>query len=293
MCFVCILLSKKARMLIVRTPQELSKLLDNELFNTKKIGFVPTMGALHNGHISLLTSCQSSCEVSIVSIFVNPTQFNSATDFEKYPITTHADIALLQAANCTILYLPTKEAIYPNGTDHLVHYNINNLDTKLEGEFRPGHFQGVCNVVHILLKQVKPHHLFMGAKDFQQCMVIKQLIKSLQIPTELHICHTLRTETGLAMSSRNARLSAEGIQKAASIYQCLQICSNTNNDSFEKNKQTADEILLSVGFTLEYILLANAETLAVLENYETNTPMVILLAAWLEGVRLIDNMTIN
>jgi pantoate--beta-alanine ligase len=278
---------------ICKTALELKQFVDNQRNAGNTIGFVPTMGALHNGHISLIEKSKSNTNVTIVSIFVNPTQFNSAEDFAKYPITIEKDIELLQQANCEAVYLPSVSEIYPNGTQQLVHYDIDNLDTILEGKFRPGHFQGVCNVVYTLLQQVNAHQLFMGAKDYQQCMVVNKLIQITKMPLQLIVCDTLREKSGLAMSSRNARLSATAQEKAAIIYTCLQHIKTNQHVAFVTVKTQCDEWLIAAGFTLEYIVLAHATSLMELHEFEEQVPMVILFAAWLDGVRLIDNMVIN
>jgi pantoate--beta-alanine ligase len=280
-------------MIIFKRAEEITQYIDNQKLAKKSIGFVPTMGALHNGHISLLNESKKANDCSIVSIFVNPTQFNNPEDFAKYPNTVLADIEKLENAECDILFLPSVEEMYPYGTTSLYHYNINNLDTVLEGEFRPGHFQGVCNVVHQLLKYIPAHHLYMGAKDYQQCMVVRQLLASENIPTELLVCPTLREESGLAMSSRNMRLSENGKADAAIIYKCLQHIQQHQHDNFADIIAECEQWLLAKGFKLEYIILAHATNLQVLQNYDTAQPMVVLFAAWLEGVRLIDNMVIN
>jgi pantoate--beta-alanine ligase len=275
------------------TAKELSEYIDNQILIGKSIGFVPTMGALHNGHISLVSESKKANDITIVSIFVNPTQFNNPEDFAKYPNTIASDTEKLESANCDILYLPSVAELYPKGIDKLIHYDIDGLDTHLEGASRPGHFQGVCNVVHQLLLQTKPHNLYMGAKDYQQCMVVNQLIKVTKLPIALHVCPTLREPNGLAMSSRNMRLSENAKNEAAVIYKCLQHLQNNKTNNFASEKEICEHWLLEKGFTLEYIILAHATNLQVLQNFDLQKPMVILFAAWLEGVRLIDNMVIN
>jgi len=280
-------------MIIFKRAKEITQYIDNLLLNKNSIGFVPTMGALHNGHISLLMQSKKANDCSIVSIFVNPTQFNNLEDFAKYPNTVLADIEKLEEAECDILFLPSVAEMYPNGTSNLQHYDINNLDNILEGEYRPGHYQGVCNVMHQFLKYIPTNNLYMGAKDYQQCMVVRQLILNENIPTKLHVCPTLREDSGLAMSSRNIRLTENGKADAAIIYKCLQHIQQNQQDNFATIKATCEQWLLQKGFTLEYIMLAHATNLQVLNNYNTAQPMVVLFAAWLEGVRLIDNMVIN
>ncbi len=281
-------------MIIFKKAVELAKYLENQTVTNKNIGFVPTMGALHIGHISLVNASKKQCKITVVSIFVNPTQFNNKEDLAKYPQPIDKDIALLEAANCDVLYLPSVAEMYPNGIEKIVHYNIAPLDTTLEGEFRPGHFQGVCNVVHTLLLQVTPTHLFMGAKDYQQCMVVRQLIAIENLPVNLCIQPTERAATGLALSSRNARLSDTGREKAASIYAALQyIKDNKNNITWEQAKTKAEKIVAAQGLENEYWILANALNLLPLKEFSTTEPMVVVVATWLEGVRLIDNLVIS
>jgi pantoate--beta-alanine ligase len=280
-------------MIIIKTAAELKKYTENQRLVAKTIGFVPTMGALHNGHISLVRKSKINTEVTIVSIFVNPTQFNNPEDFNKYPITLDKDIDLLNNIDCDALYLPSVAEMYPDGITTLQHYDIDGLDTRLEGEFRPGHFQGVCNVVHTLLVQVSPDNIYMGAKDYQQCMVVNKLIQVQQLPVQLVVCDTLREDSGLAMSSRNMRLSADAKQKAAVIYKCLQYIKANQHASFAEVKNQCDSWLLQKGFTLEYIILAHATALQPMQDFDAQQPMVVLFAAWLDGVRLIDNMVIN
>jgi pantoate--beta-alanine ligase len=282
-------------MIIARSQLELKNILENQPFKDKIIGFVPTMGALHAGHISLILTSKKQADVSICSIFVNPTQFNNPEDYNKYPITIVNDISLLEAAACDILFLPSVSDMYPEGLEEAKKniYDIDGLDNQLEGEFRPGHFQGVCMIVHRLLTATQPNHLFMGAKDYQQCMVVKKLIDKLQLPIVLHACPTLRAQNGLALSSRNQRLTESGREIAKIIYENLNYCkANQNNITFAEAKIHCDNALAALGLEPEYLILAQAHSLAILPDFRKNEPMVVLVAAWLEGVRLIDNMVI-
>ena len=283
-------------MTIIYTENELKDFYKNASVNTKNIGFVPTMGALHDGHISLINQSTSKNQITVCSIFVNPTQFNNLQDFEKYPITIDADITLLKSAKCDVLFLPNVAEMYPEGMEESKKevFNVDGLDTILEGKFRPGHYQGVCNIVYRLLKKVGPANLYMGIKDYQQCMVIKKLIVNKNLPIQLHICPTLRDIDGLAQSSRNARLSLESRKNANAIFQCLQyINQNKQKESSATQKKYCENLLISNGFTPEYFILANAKTLKTLDNYTNNEPMVVLVAAWLDGIRLIDNFVLS
>ena len=277
-------------MYIVKTILELQNLLRQKA----SIGFVPTMGALHEGHISLIEKSKSENETTVCSIFINPTQFNSLTDLEKYPVTIDADIEKLIAANTDVLFLPSVEEMYPSGLENMPIYDIGYLDTILDGKFRPGHFNGVSLIVHKLLIAVKPHKLYLGEKDFQQCLVIKRMIALQNLQVEVITCPTLRDEDGLAKSSRNTRLSAEARAKAPLIHACLvSIKDNVNTTSFQQTQQNWIQKLTENGFDTEYILLANADNLEILAEFDESKKMVVLIAAFLDGIRLIDNLRIN
>jgi pantoate--beta-alanine ligase len=283
----------RLRMIIFKTAVDLIKYIDNQLVEKKTIGFVPTMGALHQGHISLIASSKKHSNITIASIFVNPTQFNNANDFAKYPITTAQDIALLELADCDVLYLPSVQEVYPNGTENLNHYDLGAIETLLEGEFRPGHFQGVCNVLDNLFKVIKPHMVFMGLKDYQQCAVVAKLLQLTNSSTVLMPCETLREADGLAMSSRNTRLSADARAKAFTIHTCLQYLKNNfKQGDFNAHKNYCLELLAN-DFKTEYICLLNTNTWQIMDNYNTNIKMCALIATWLDGVRLIDNMLLD
>lgn len=257
------------------------------------IGFVPTMGALHQGHISLVTLARQSTNLVVTSIFVNPTQFNDPKDFEKYPVTIDRDINLLEAAGCDVLFLPSVSEMYPAGLANKKHYDLGYLETVLESSSRPGHFQGVCQVVETLLNIVQPGKLFLGQKDYQQCMVISRLLTLSGIKTQLVIAPTQREIDGLAMSSRNMRLSEAGRQKAPAIYQVLLwIKHNITPGSLVNLTKEASAQLETAGFTPDYVAIANAETLELVTNWNGDVKLVVLAAAFIDGVRLIDNMVL-
>ena len=267
--------------------------LQNFLQNHSNIGFVPTMGALHEGHISLMRSSKASCQITVCSIFINPTQFNDSKDFEKYPTTLEKDIEMLIAAGCDVLFLPQISEMYPAGVTTIRQYDLGYLNTILDGAFRPGHFNGVCAIVHQLLLAVKPQHLFLGEKDFQQCLIIRQLIDQENLPVQVHTMATVRMKSGLAMSSRNQRLSENGLIKAALLYKSLQdIGSGKHFQSFKDLQKVALQKLENEGFETEYLVLTHANTLHFLDNFDHEVPMVLLIAGKLEGVRLIDNLRI-
>ena len=254
-------------------------------------GFVPTMGALHGGHIELMKKAGHENDLMVASIFVNPAQFNNPADFKKYPHTIEKDIALLEKSGCDILFLPSVDEIYPNGYNTSIQYELGLLETQLEGKFRPGHFQGVCKVVHRLLNIVKPSKLYLGQKDFQQCMVIKRLIEIIGIETQLIICSTKREADGLAMSSRNLRLTFEERKIASGIYEVLNnIKNNINKTKIAVLKDSARRVLVAKGFKVDYIEIAETSNLQVVEIFDNKKELVVLAAAYLNEVRLIDNM---
>ena len=281
-------------MLIFHTIPELQTYLKQTKQKGRQTGFVPTMGALHKGHLSLLQQCKAHTDISICSIFVNPTQFNDPADFEKYPSTMNADIEQLLGCGADILFLPTVAEIYPNGTSTPKHYELGFLETVLEGKYRPGHFQGVCQVMHRLLDIVQPHDLFMGQKDYQQCMVVQQLILNEHINTRLHIAPTLRENDGLAMSSRNMRLNSEQRSTATTIYKTLlQMRAQLQEGPLEQIKQAATQLLTQNGFRVDYTELAHADKLTLLNEWNGTDPVVALIAAYIGDVRLIDNLVLT
>jgi len=260
----------------------------------KTIGFIPTMGALHPGHISLLQSALKADVVSVCSIFVNPAQFNDARDFKNYPATIEKDIDALEKAGCDVLFLPSVSEMYPDGLLHAKNYELGYLETVLEGKFRPGHFQGVCLVVHRLLNIIPADDLYLGQKDYQQCMVIKKLVELEQINIRMHICPTLRETTGLAMSSRNMRLTEDGRKHALKIFETLTyVKNNIKPGDLRALKQAATDQLTHAGFKVDYVEIADAGNLEIRNNWNGQGKLVVVVAAFLEEVRLIDNLLIH
>ena len=258
------------------------------------IGFIPTMGALHPGHISLLNTSKKSDSISVCSIFVNPAQFNDAKDFDNYPSTIEKDVDALEKAGCDVLFLPTLTEIYPDGTAYIEKYELGYLETVLEGKYRPGHFQGVCMVVDRLLNIIAANELYIGQKDYQQCMVIKKLVKLKQIKTHINICPTLRETDGLAMSSRNVRLADRDRKQALKIFETLLfIKNNLNPGDLKRLKQLSVQNLKDAGFTVDYVEIANAGNLKIIDDWDGNTKLVAVAAAFLGNVRLIDNMLLQ
>lgn len=288
--------NKQILMIIFKTEADIQNYLSDLQLKGKSIGFVPTMGALHAGHGSLVIKAKDETDCVVCSVFVNPTQFNDKVDFEKYPITREADLALLLEWGCQVAFFPDVEDVYPNGMNAGSEFDFGYLDTILEGEKRPGHFQGVGQVVSRLLDIVKPSDLFMGQKDFQQCMVIQKLLELKENPyqTKLHICPTVRDADGLAMSSRNKLLSEPQRTLAATIYQCLvSIQSKQSTDSFSVVQRECLDLLTNKDFIPEYVSIADANNLSLLEDFDAKRKMVALIAAKIGSVRLIDNLLLN
>jgi pantoate--beta-alanine ligase len=283
-------------MILFKNSNQLAQYLEAQRAKGLKTGFCPTMGALHFGHLSLIESSKKNNDTTISSIFVNPAQFNDPKDFEKYPVTIERDIDMLEEAGCDILFLPSVLEIYPQDFKQSKHYEIGFLETILEGEYRPGHYQGVCLVMERLLKIVMPDNLYLGQKDFQQCMVISKLIELIGLEKTIHvnICPTMREADGLAMSSRNMRLNPEERKTALTIYYSLLFIKNNFQPGItEQIKNKAVLLLKEKGFKADYVEIANAENLNTINNWDGNEKAVALVAAYLNEVRLIDNMLLN
>ena len=287
-------------MILFKKNADLQDYLTGQKKKDKMFGFVPTMGALHKGHVSLIESSRKDNSITICSIFVNPTQFNDPADFKKYPVTIEQDIFMLESAGCDVLFLPAIGEIYPGGTASDVKYDLGYLESILEGKYRPGHFQGVCMVMHSLLGIVKPDNLYLGQKDYQQCMVIRKLIELTgQAGITVNICPTLREHDGLAMSSRNMRLNKEEREKAPAIYQALlYIKENLRKGNLPLLKKTALEKLNDNGFKTDYIEIGDADSLQLINDpvtigWDGRQRLVALAAAFLNEVRLIDNLLLN
>lgn len=272
----------------------------NQLFNYtgqqkkegKKIGFVPTMGALHDGHLRLIDTCRKLNDITACSIFINPFQFNNPDDLKNYPVTTSKDIEQLIGHECDVLFLPSVTEIYP--CNHIKkQYLLGEIENRMEGFYRPGHFQGVCQAVDRLLEIVQPHNLYMGQKDYQQCMVVKKLIEitERENTVSLTIIPTVREADGLAMSSRNLRLNEEQRKLATSIYKELNFIKEHIHQPFDELKKNAGEHLIQKGFKVDYVEIANAGDLSPATN--TSDKLVALAAATTGDVRLIDNLVLN
>ena len=260
------------------------------------MGFIPTMGALHNGHISLIAESKKTDDLTICSIFVNPAQFNDPRDFEKYPVTIEHDIRMLEQAGCDILFLPSVKEIYPSGPAQDKYYELGYLETILEGRSRPGHFQAVCMFIEKLLTIIHPDNLYLGRKDYQQCMIIKKLLDQLNSikPINVKICNTLRETDGLAMSSRNLRLTMEERKKATAIYKALELMRNDlHPENLEVLKERAGRLLDEYQLRPDYVEIAEADTLLLVSAWDGKTKLIGLIAAYMNEVRLIDNLPLS
>ncbi|MBA2249405.1 MAG: pantoate--beta-alanine ligase [Chitinophagaceae bacterium] len=278
-------------MVLFKKTTDLVKHLHRANDAKNSIGFVPTMGALHQGHLSLIQKSKEETGTTVCSVFINPTQFNNPEDLKKYPVTLEQDIYLLEKSGCDILFLPDIKEIYPDGTDFTKHYELGNLENILEGKYRPGHFQGVCQVMNSLLKIVSPDHLFLGQKDYQQCLVIKKLGTLIKERVVINICPTMRESNGLAMSSRNLRLNDKEKMQASEIFKCLCFMrDNVSKGDVTDLKQAATDTLKQNGFVVDYAEIANAENLSTVITWDGEEKLVLLIAAYLNDVRLIDNL---
>lgn len=281
-------------MLFAKTKKELNTHLSS-IKTGEKIGFVPTMGALHKGHISLVNKAISENEVVVVSIFVNPTQFNNEADLKKYPKTLKDDSALLhKVSDNIIIFAPSVDEIYAQSVSSKS-YNFDGLDKVMEGEFRDGHFDGVGTIVETLLTIVKPHNAYFGEKDFQQLQIIKKLVEIQQIPVKIIGCSIIRETNGLAMSSRNERLSTTTREKAAFIYKTLQTAKI--KFGMKSAKYVSEWVTIQFEqhdiFQLEYIKIADVSTLKSIHRKNKNKKYRAFIAVYVEDVRLIDNIALN
>lgn len=279
---------------IITTISEMQSLSDLLRRDGMTIGFVPTMGYLHEGHVSLIRKSKEFCSKTIVSIFVNPTQFSPNEDLEKYPRNFERDFEMLENASVDYLFFPNTTEIYSSDSETFV--NLDVLSKKLEGEFRPTHFRGVATIVTILLNCVKPHYSFFGQKDAQQAAVIKKMVKDLKFDCSIVICPIIRENDGLAMSSRNVYLNSQERQDAALIYQSLLKADQLIKDG-ERNSNTIISESLNIinkveNFSLDYLKIVDSETFQELEHLNTLS-CYILIACKVGNTRLIDNLLIN
>lgn len=259
----------------------------------KRIGFVPTMGALHAGHISLVEAAKEENDLVVCSIFVNPTQFNDPEDLKKYPRPVEKDLALLEEHHCDVVFMPEVDEMYTGNAPWT--HNFGLLETVFEGKFRAGHFKGVGQIVKMLFESVEPHHAYFGQKDFQQFLVIKKLVSDFHMPIELTACPIVREANGLAMSSRNVHLSPEERRNAGQIFRILsQTRENLHRYPVaELEKRAMEQLALIPSASPEYFNIVNNTDLSAVINPETEAVCVALVAVRIGKTRLIDNMILK
>lgn len=280
--------------MIIRQADLLQKIVLSQKKEQRRVGFVPTMGALHDGHLSLLGLCTAQTELSICSIFVNPTQFNEVSDLQKYPRTPEKDQRALAEGGCDILFIPSEAEVYPYGQQQAPQVDLGGLDRVLEGAFRPGHFAGVVQVVSRLLDIVQPDRLFMGQKDYQQLVIIRRMITEQARNVELIMGPTVREADGLAMSSRNVRISPGFRPQATLIHTCLQeVKASLGQQTIPEIEAKAVDRLRKAGLRPEYFAIVHAHTLQAVADDDTPAPLVACVAAWAGDVRLIDNLLLH
>lgn len=257
------------------------------------LGFVPTMGALHAGHLSLLNYAATHCDVTVCSIFVNPTQFNDKKDLERYPRRPEEDKKLLQEAKCDILFMPDVQEMYA-GVE-IPHFELGYLNSILEAQHRPGHFDGVAQVVYRLFDLVKPTKAFFGSKDFQQVLVVKRMCQLARLPVEIFSCPIIRESDGLAMSSRNLLLTKEERVVAGNVSQFLQFAISMLGikQLYEIQAAIEEKVAHLPSCKLDYFEFANPNTLLPVTEYTSGEPIVALIAMYVGKIRLIDNQTFN
>lgn len=281
-------------MLVFRKKAALRYHLQEQRRLGNTIGFVPTMGALHQGHLSLLQQALAASSHTVCSIFVNPAQFNKAEDLEKYPRMPEQDLALLEAAGCHTVFLPEVAEMYPVPAH--THFEFGLLGDVMEGSFRPGHFSGVALVVSKLFNIVAPDLAYFGQKDLQQCRIIEQLVQDLAFQVSVQLVPTIREADGLALSSRNMRLSAAGRQTATHLYKALQQAAAALKQGISPKTARNNALSYLQGvhqLEPEYFCIVNGGTLQELEHVSEGEQTAICVAAYVEGVRLIDNLLLT
>lgn len=282
-------------MIVVNTQNDLQETLENHRVLGKSVGFVPTMGALHMGHLSLLKQAKSENDIAVCSIFVNPTQFNDPKDLDKYPRPIEKDIEMLQSVNCDILFLPEVNEMYTENESWS--HSFGEIETLWEGAMRPGHFKGVGQIVYKLLVLVHPNKSYFGQKDYQQTVVVKKLCKDFALQTEIIVCPVIREQSGLAMSSRNIRLNENERNDASKIYEALILAKHlVQQKAFKADyiiEQAKAKLLEIKDVTIEYISIVDSENMLEVTEINENTKQLMIIAVRLGNTRLIDNMFIN
>jgi pantoate--beta-alanine ligase len=281
---------------VFTTNKDLIHFLENERIKRKKIGFVPTMGALHMGHMALIKNALKDTDICVCSIFVNPTQFNNEEDLKKYPRTVEEDLAQLEKEGCQVVYLPDVQELYDDPSRIRTTIHFGEIENILEGRYRPGHLQGVGIIVVKLFNIVRPDHAYFGQKDLQQFQLVRQLIHDLSYAVCLHAVPTQREEDGLAMSSRNRRINAENRKVACKLYECLLEGSRLLKNGFDpQNLQSfADDFISRYdALRLEYIALVDMGNFRILNRMEDAGRKALCIAGYVGNIRIIDNVLLN
>ena len=280
-------------MIIIESKKALQEKIEKLKLEGKTIGFVPTMGALHKGHLSLIEASRNVCDITVSSIFVNPTQFNDKEDYNKYPRTFDADIKMLETANCDIVFMPSQQEMYPE--PDLREFDFGLLAEVMEGAHRPGHFNGVAQIVSKLFDAVPANKAFFGQKDFQQYVIIKDMVRQLNYDIDIVPCPIVREKSGLAMSSRNRRLSELEKEKAANIFKILtwakENCSKYSVTELKKNVEMQFAEIEELD--LEYFEIVEDKDLKLIKNWDSKENIVACVAIFCGKVRLIDNIVFN
>jgi len=276
---------------ICRTAAEMKQVIREKKKSGCTVGFVPTMGALHEGHLSLVRCSKKDCDYTVVSIFVNPTQFNNPEDLKKYPRNEQVDVDLLLKEKCDLVYIPEVKDIYPEKDERV--FEFDGLDLVMEGEFRSGHFNGVAQVVSNLFDKVEPHKAFFGIKDFQQVSIVSKMVEKLKLPVEIIACPIVREKNGLAMSSRNERLSTEEREHAAVISKSL--FEAVHNKKKRSVQETKEMVIRSINenpyLEVEYFEIVDMKTLMPINEWLSEGAQVGCVAVNVGEVRLIDNIS--
>lgn len=277
-------------MLKFHNSSELTDYLHSKRQHDLKVGFVPTMGALHEGHLSLIKASVSENDITVCSIFVNPTQFNNVSDLEHYPRSLEKDLLMLEENGCQVVFLPEVNELYAHESKR--EWNLQGLDLVFEGKSRPGHFLGVVRVVNLFFELVKPNVAYFGRKDFQQCMVIGWMVKTLELPIRLVFAPTLREQDGLAMSSRNVRLNPSQRKASVAIYRALLYAKEQLGQVEIDQLELACKSMIESEpeLKVDYFSIVEAETLKPIHGFESAKNPVALTAVWAGEVRLIDNL---
>jgi pantoate--beta-alanine ligase len=282
-------------MLLFKTVDGLHHYLEEERSKGKIVGFVPTMGALHEGHLSLIRQSRREADLTVCSIFVNPTQFNEQNDLAAYPRAEADDLALLAQENCEVVFLPSVEEVYPPGLDTSVDMDFGTLDQEMEGAHRPGHFAGMVQVVNRLLEIVEPHRLYMGQKDFQQFAIVQEMLRQQNSPVRIVRCPIVREPHGLAMSSRNARLTPDQRERARLIHDVLEEMNLRlrTSEVGDVKDWAMEQLNAPADFEVDYVEIADGYSLQAVEQAVPGNLVIACVAVRVGEVRLIDNLILQ